>query len=130
MSFRRLSLIAFLAFAGLCYAQPSPTSMPQVETGIEGVITISPTHGGPTRVGEVNSRPLANTTFVVANDKGSASEFTTDDQGRFKVTLAPGHYAVTRKGQQKGIGRYGPFDVNVVAGQMAKVEWRCDSGMR
>lgn len=100
------------------------------ESGIEGVITVSPAHGGAVRVGEQSSRPLANVPFVVANDKGPMIEFTTDDQGRFKIAVPPGHYTVARKGTQKGIGRYGPFNVDVSAGQMAKVEWRCDSGMR
>ena len=104
--------------------------MPTVETGIEGTITISPTHGGPIRVGEESSRPLANISFVVANDAGTVSEFTTDGQGKFKVSLASGHYTVARKGWQKGIGRYGPFEVDVATGQITKVEWRCDSGMR
>jgi Prealbumin-like fold domain len=104
--------------------------MPTNDTGIEGVITVSPAHGGAIRVGEQNSKPLAYVPFVVANDKGPTTEFTTDDQGRFKVTLPPGHYTVARKGTQKGIGRYGPFNVDVTAGQMTRVEWRCDSGMR
>jgi hypothetical protein len=29
-----------------------------------------------------------------------------------------------------GIAQYGPFDVDVVAGQMTKVEWQCDTGIR
>ncbi len=126
----RFSVVSFLALAGFCYAQPSPTPMPQAETGIEGIITMSPSHGGPVRVGEESSRPLANMPFVVSNETGTVAEFATDEQGRFRVTLAPGHYSVMRKGWQKGIGRYGPFEVNVLAGQLTKVEWRCDSGMR
>jgi hypothetical protein len=130
MAAARLSLIGFLAFAGLCCAQTSSTPTSQNETGIEGVITISPTHGGPVRVGEASSKPLANATFVVVNSNASVAEFTTDDHGTFKVSVAPGHYTVSRKGQQRGIGRYGPFDVDVAAGQTTKVQWRCDSGMR
>jgi hypothetical protein len=104
--------------------------MAQVGTGIEGVITISPIHGGPVRPGIPSSKPLANTPFSVSNETGTVTEFTTDDQGRFKVALPPGHYIVSKKGWQKGIGRYGPFDVDVAGGQVTKVEWRCDSGMR
>jgi len=105
--------------------------MPEaVDTGIEGVITVGPTHGGPVRPGIPSSKPLANATFVVGNDSGAVAEFTTNAQGRFKVSLAPGHYTVTKKDRQKGIGRYGPFDVDVTAGQMTKVEWQCDTGMR
>ena len=41
-------------------------------------------------------------------------------------------YPATRKEDLKrgGIGRYGPFEADVTAGQMTKVEWRCDTGMR
>jgi hypothetical protein len=35
-----------------------------------------------------------------------------------------------RQRTKKGIGHYGPFEVDVVADRMTKVEWRCDSGMR
>ena len=126
----RLTLIGFLSFAGFCYAQTSPTPMPQSETGIEGIITMSPAHGGPIRVGEQSSRPLANTPFVVSNESGTVAEFTTDDQGKFKIFIAQGQYTVARKGPKKGIGRFGPFDVDVVAGQITKVQWQCDSGMR
>ena len=105
--------------------------MPETsDTGIEGVITLSPTHPGPVRPGVISSKPLANATFIVGNENGAVAEFTTDAQGRFKVSVAAGHYAVTKKDRQKGIGRYGPFDVDVVAGQMTKVEWQCDTGMR
>jgi hypothetical protein len=34
------------------------------------------------------------------------------------------------KDKKDGIGRYGPFDVDVVAGKMTKIEWQCDTGLR
>ena len=100
------------------------------ETGIEGVITIDPARPGPVRADAPSSRPLANATFVVENQKGETTSFTTDDQGRFRTPLAPGHYKVSLKGRTSSIGRYGPFEVDVVAGQTTKVQWQCDSGMR
>jgi len=112
------------------FGQTQPTPTPQPGTGIEGVITVGPTHGGPTRVGVPDSKPLANRTFVVENEKGAVASFATDDQGRFRISLAPGHYTVSPKEKRPKIGRYGPFDVDVVAGQMQKVAWYCDSGMR
>ena len=130
MRLQRLSLIGFLTFAGFCCAQ-TPTPMPEAaDTGIEGVITVSPIHGGPIRPGMASSAPLINATFVGGNDSGAVAEFRTGANGRFKVSVAPGHYTVTKKDRQKGIGRYGPFDVDVVAGQMTKVKWQCDTGMR
>jgi hypothetical protein len=74
--------------------------------------------------------PLANTAFVVENQAGEVASFTTDHQGHFRTALAPGHYKVSLKGKRVGVGHYGPFEVDVVAGKMTKVEWRCDSGIR
>jgi len=99
------------------------------ETGIEGVITINPARPGPIRA-DTPVSPLANIAFAVENQKGEVASFSTDNDGRFRVSLAPGHYKVSRKGRTSSIGRYGPFEVDVVAGQMTKVQWQCDSGMR
>jgi len=51
---------------------------------------------------------------------------TTDDDGRFRVSLPPGHYRVSLKGKKAGVGKYGPFEVNVAAD--TSVQWQCDSG--
>jgi len=113
-----------------CLLVATTLSASELETGIEGVITVGPVHGGPTRMGVPDSRALPNATFIAQNEKGTATSFTTDDQGRFRLSLEPGHYTVSLKEKKDGIGRYGPFQVDVVAGQMAKVAWRCDTGMR
>ena len=122
--------VAFLLLSCFSSAQTQPTTTPESGTGIEGVITVGPTHGGPARIGVPDSKPLASTTFIVENEKGVVTSFVTDDQGRFRISLTPGHYAVSIKDMNPKIGRYGPFDVDVVAGQMTKVAWYCDSGMR
>ena len=100
------------------------------ETGIEGVITISPTQPGPIRADAPGSLPLPNTAFVVRNENGEVASFTTDDQGRFRISVPPGHYKVSIKGRKIGIGHYGPFEVDVAPGKMANVQWQCDSGIR
>jgi hypothetical protein len=100
------------------------------ETGIEGIITITPARPGPARADAASSIPLANAAFVVENDTGAVASFTTDGEGRFRTSLAPGHYKVSLKGRTTGVGRFGPFDVDVVAGKMTQVQWRCDSGIR
>ena len=100
-------------------------------TGIEGVITINPWHPGPIKADEPVSKPLANATWVIKNDKGEvATEFTTDAQGRFQTLLSPGRYTISLKGKKSGVGKFGPFEVDVVAGKMTKVQWQCDSGIR
>lgn len=100
------------------------------ETGIEGVITISPTKPGPVRVDAPASTPLANTAFVVEKDNAEVASFTTDDQGHFRIQLPPGHYRVSIKGRKTTIGHLGPFEVDVVADKMTNVLWNCDSGIR
>src|SRR6266496_3065485 len=97
------------------------------ETGIEGVIMISPAQPGPIRADSPGSIPLANAAFVVENEKSEVASFTTDDQGSFRIPLPPGHYKVSIKGRKSSIGRFGPFETDVVAGTMTKVQWECDS---
>jgi hypothetical protein len=100
------------------------------ESGIEGIITISPSQPGPSRSDGPDSAPISNTAFVVKDPKGEVTSFTTGDQGQFRIPLAPGHYTVSMKGRKLTIGHFGPFEVDVVSGKMTKVQWKCDSGIR
>jgi Prealbumin-like fold domain len=100
------------------------------ESGIEGVITISPANPGPVRADAPASMPLANATFAVEKNNGEVASFTTDDQGRFRVSLPPGHYKISLKGRKTTIGRFGPFEADVAPAKMTNVQWECDSGIR
>jgi hypothetical protein len=119
-----------LAVLIMCAGFSSGQTQSGSATGIEGVITISPSQPGPARAGAPSSQPIANGAFAVENQNGEVASFTTDDQGRFRMALAPGHYKVSLKGKTRSIGRFGPFEVDVVAGQVTKVQWQCDSGIR
>ena len=123
-------ILAFVLVSCFSSARSQPTLAPEPGTGIEGLITVSPVYGGPVRIGVPDSKPLANTTFIVQNEKGFVASVNTDVEGRFRILLAPGHYRVSRKDAQPKVGRYGPFGVDVVAGQMTNVAWSCDTGMR
>ena len=120
-------IVGFVVMAACVSVGQTPSG---AETGIEGVITISPTQPGPIRADSPGSKPLANAAFVVESEKGEVASFTTDNEGRFRIPLAPGHYRVSIKGKKGGIGRFGPFEVDVVPGKMANVQWECDSGIR
>jgi hypothetical protein len=100
------------------------------ESGIEGVITISPANPGPTRDDAPGSKPLAHSTFAVEKNNGEVTSFITDDQGRFRVSLPPGHYKISLKGKKSSIGSFGPFEADVAPGKMTNVQWECDSGIR
>jgi carboxypeptidase family protein len=122
-----LTILALMTIAEYSYAGQTPSG---AETGIEGIITISPAQAGPTRDDEPASRPLANATFVVESEKGEVASFTTDGQGHFRTSLPPGHYKVSMKARKSSIGRFGPFEVDVATGKMTNVQWQCDSGIR
>ena len=129
MAFRKFPIILVLLVMAACFSSGQTQS--GSGTGIEGVITFGPTQGGPIRADTPSSKPLANATFVVENEKGAeVASFTTDDQGRFRVPLAPGHYTVSKEGKKRGIGHFGPFPVDVLAGQISRVTWECDTGIR
>jgi hypothetical protein len=128
LSFARWIILALFIMTALFSSAEAESQSP---TGIEGMITVSPIRPGPIRAGAdaPNRGPFANSTFVVQSEKATITSFTTDDQGRFRVSLIPGHYTISSK-QDTGPGHCGPFDVDVVPGKVTSVEWRCDSGMR
>ena len=128
MRFRNLSTAFGLMVMAVCVSTGQTPSAG--ESGIEGIITISPANPGPIRADAAGSIPLANATFVVENKNGEATSFTTDGQGRFRLSLTPGHYKVSLQGRKTTIGRFGPFEADVAAGKMTKVQWDCDSGIR
>ncbi len=102
---------------------------PAADTGIEGIISVSPARPGPQREGESDKAPVANTTFVVQQGEKTVASFTTDAAGHFHVTLPPGHYIITRENTGAAIGNW-RFEVDVASGKMASVNWTGDSGMR
>src|SRR5262249_23108896 len=99
------------------------------ESGIDGIISISPAKPGPTRIGD-GPAPLANATVAVQSNNAEMGSLTTDHKGHFRMALPPGHYKVSLKGRKIGIGHFGPFEAEVVAGKMTNVQWNCDSGIR
>lgn len=128
--FHALPLIPlfFAMLSCVVAAEPSSTPAPKSETGLEGVITISPPHGGPIREGEPESKPLSHIAFVVKQADRTVATFETDEQGHFRVPLAPGQYTVAAADQKQKF--YGPFPVEITAGKMTQAKWDCDSGMR
>jgi len=124
MAYAYFSIIA-LACVTAVAETPAPNT-----SGIEGTIVVSPSRPGPIRKGEEPSVALVrNAQFVVKAGDATVKTFSTDGEGRFQVALPPGHYVVQREGAAPRVGRW-RFEADVVAGQMTKVNWTADSGMR
>jgi hypothetical protein len=98
-------------------------------SGIEGTILVSPSRPGPITKDGPSVAPVRNAQFVVKAGDATVKTFTTDGEGRFQVALPPGHYVIVREGAGARIGRW-RFEADVVAGQVTKVNWTADSGMR
>lgn len=125
-----LLAVLLALFSRFVSAETQSTSKTESETGLEGVILVGPIQGGPTKQGVPDSRPLANTEFLVVKENSAVASFKTDDQGRFRISLPSGHYTVSRKDWKATVGSYGPFEVDVAAGRIKTVQWNCDTGIR
>lgn len=97
-------------------------------SGVEGVIIIGHNPPRMTRADIPGTPRLANAPFVVKSENGPVAEFSTDDQGGFRVLLAPGRYTVSQPDDKTTIRRCGPWGVDVAADKMTEVEWYCETG--
>jgi hypothetical protein len=120
-----LSLVLSILFPIIAMAETPPPGT----SGIEGTVLVSPSRPGPITKDGPSVAPVRNALFVVKAGDATPATFTTDGEGRFQVALPPGHYVILREGAPPRIGRW-RFEADVVAGQMTKVNWTADSGMR
>ena len=93
------------------------------------MILVSPSRPGPTRKDQPSTAPAPNLTFVVKSGEARVAAFTTDSEGRFRVSLPPGQYIVLREDPGARIGHW-RFEAEVKAGEVTTVRWVGDSGMR
>lgn len=100
-------------------------------SGIEGTISVSPSRPGPTRKDDPSGgkAPAPDLEFVVKNGDTRVATFKTDPEGGFRVALPPGHYTIMREDAGARVGHW-QFEADVAPGQMSKVSWTGDSGMR
>lgn len=100
-------------------------------TGVSGRVTVSPAHPGPQRIDESGSAPMQGASILILGAQRSVvAHATTDADGRFSVTVAPGEYSVEVDVGKARLPRCGTVPASVKDGEIAKVELECDSGMR
>src|SRR3954452_1893837 len=75
-------------------------------SGIEGIISVSPSRPGPIRKDQPSAAPARNVEFVVRKEEARVTSFTTDAEGRFRIAIPAGHYTVLREDAGSRIGRW------------------------
>jgi hypothetical protein len=96
-------------------------------SGISGTILAGPACPGPARLDSpCADRPVAMTVEVV-NGTAIAATVTTDAEGKFSVSVAPGTYTLRSK---SGLPILRSSTVVVVAGAYTAVELHADTGIR
>ncbi|MEY2578978.1 MAG: hypothetical protein QOI49_1802 [Verrucomicrobiota bacterium] len=123
ISFIAATLIALFSMTATAETSPPGAS------GIEGAVFVSPNRPGPITKDTPSRGPAGNVQFLVKAGEATVKTFSTDGEGRFQVALPPGHYVILREDAGARIGRW-RFEADVVAGEMTKVNWTADSGMR
>jgi hypothetical protein len=103
------------------------SSSSESRTGIEGVIQISRHPPRMNREDVPSSMPLVDAAFLVQAGNVTVGSFTTNERGQFRVLLAPGHYTVSQP-PNSHVRQCGPWDVDVTADEITKVEWYCEVG--
>jgi hypothetical protein len=122
---RSLPLLVLLALAAC-------RTLGAAEGVLEGIVLKGPLCPGPVRIGHpCPDRPFSALFHVLDPDGKEAARFTSDEKGRFRVTLAPGRYTVVP--DPSAHFPESPFNrkaVAIEAGKTTAVELHFDTGMR
>jgi hypothetical protein len=94
-------------------------------SGLHGTVTKGPTTP-VCQVGMPCTAPAAHTTLVFTR-AGVAKRTATDTDGRYRITLAPGYYAVRAVGARFGMR---PTKVHVSRGPNLRLNFSIDTGIR
>jgi hypothetical protein len=101
------------------------------ESGVTGIVTVSPTRPGPQVAGEASWRPFADAEVQLRDAHGAiVGRTNTDSKGNFRILAPSGQYQVRIDTHGALFPRCQPESAQVAEAQLAHVEISCDSGMR
>lgn len=116
-----------VAGSGASSASPSvsPSSATSLSTGaLEGQVVARATCGAQNPVATCTPAPVVGEVVIVRTTSGAVVAMaTTDADGRFRLTLAPGHYlAQARSGSGSGAATTAAVSVTVAPGRTTAVQ--------
>ncbi|MFN0074039.1 MAG: carboxypeptidase-like regulatory domain-containing protein [Chloroflexota bacterium] len=124
------ALTAFLLVAACQSASDEPGAPPPMESGIEGIVTISPVRPGPIRAGDsTTEQPYQATLTLLTPDGLVVAQIQSGLDGRFRIVLPPGEY-ILRPESPGRLPRSVEQPVRVIEGQFTSVNVSYDSGLR
>jgi hypothetical protein len=96
---------------------------------IEGTVTAGPTCPVEREGEPCEDRPVSGASVIVSDEDGKdVAEATTDQDGRFSITIKPGTWNVTAR-TEKAMSCDGQL-VEVTEADDAEVDISCDTGIR
>jgi hypothetical protein len=120
---------ALVALAAAVVASSAGAATGTSSSGLRGLVTRGPI--APVCVaGQPCSEPAKDVTLVFSRNGRVVRRARTNDQGRYRVALAPGLYAV-RLTPKPSIGRgLEPVRARVVRGRFRRLDFSIDTGIR
>jgi hypothetical protein len=117
-------------FAGLIACGGGAAS-PATDSGIEGLVLIGPTCPVEQAGQDCDDEPYAGSVKIIEASSGKVvTTVRSDDDGKFRVPLAPGSYRLEPVAASGGIPYGKPIDVVVRPHMYAAVTVSFDSGIR
>ena len=110
-------------------ATPDGTTVAPTASGIQGQVFIGPTCPVVRLGQDCADRPYQASIAVLNADGTLVTRVQTDEQGRFRIKLAPGDYTLHPE-SPRALPRAQDQPVRVTEGQFTQVEIRYDSGIR
>jgi hypothetical protein len=126
VSARTLLTVAAFSFAMACSAQSAGAAR---ATGLHGRVVIEP--GMPVcRVGDPCTRPAKDLELAFLRKGRVVGTTTTDEQGRYRIALPAGRYAVRPRVQHGLRKALEPGGATVPRGRYARRDFTLDIGIR
>jgi hypothetical protein len=123
-------LCAILLAACLPTPQQSIVATPQsLNSGIEGTVTIGPACPVVQQNNPCPDKPYQATYTVLTTAGAKVTEFQTDEQGRFQISLAPGDYVLHLESPQP-MRNIQDMPFNVAENKYTLLDIKYDSGIR